>query len=107
MATPESHERFKSPPTEVFNHIALALTRESYDALIGRLDAAGYKHMEINHGYCQSLYVTDPDGLRLEFAVDSPDIESILEDQRRTAHQALKGWTQGNTESNNTYARRN
>lgn len=37
-----------------------------------RLEAAGYETMTIDHGYCGSLYVTNPNGLNLEFTVDHP-----------------------------------
>ena len=32
--------------------------------------------MTANHGYCQSLYITDPNGLLLEFTVDHPDVDA-------------------------------
>jgi hypothetical protein len=41
---------------------------------------------------CVSLYVTDPNNLRLEFTVDHPEVERINADQRAQAHEALQRW---------------
>ncbi len=57
----------------------------------------------LEHGYCRSLYVTDPNGLILEFTLDHPDAEKINRDRRADAHQELKRWLAGDHTSNNTY----
>ena len=33
--------------------------------------------MTSDHGYCKSLYITDPNGLLLEFTVDHPEVDEI------------------------------
>jgi hypothetical protein len=57
----------------------------------------------LEHGYCRSLYVEDPNGLLLEFTVDHPDVEKISGDRRKDAHSVLKRWLAGDYTSNNLY----
>lgn len=103
MASPKAHEKFKSPTTELFNHVALKVDRETQDRLLERINAAGYKNFSIEHGYCRSLYVTDPDGLRLEFTLDAANVEEINAVQARTARETLNRWVAGNRKSNNDW----
>ena len=76
FAKPEDEELFgpKMPATP-FHHIALNVDEETQQAIEKRLAAAGYKEPQtfvLEHGYCRSVYVTDPNGLILEFTLDSP-----------------------------------
>ena len=57
----------------------------------------------LDHGYCVSLYVTDPNGLLVEFTVDHPDVEQIAAERQRMARQDLARWLAGDHTSNNTY----
>jgi glyoxylase I family protein len=50
-----------------------------------------------------SLYVTDPNNLRLEFTVDHPEVERINADQRAHAHESLKRWLSGDHTPNNDF----
>ena len=54
-----------------------------------------------DHGYCVSLYVNDPNNLRLEFTVDHSEIEPIMADARSRAHADLKRWLAGDHTVNN------
>lgn len=101
MADPGMQEKFKSPHTEIFNHIALTVDQATQDRLRARIEGAGLFNFTIPHGYCTSLYVMDPDGLRLEFAVDARDVDRINAEQRRDAHGWLAKWTAGERTSNN------
>jgi hypothetical protein len=49
------------------------------------------------------VYVTDPNGLILEFTLDHPRADRIARDRRADAHAELKRWLAGNHTSNNTY----
>lgn len=87
-------------------HIALTCDEATQRDILGRLRAAGVnedKAFVRDHGYCLSLYVRDPNGLRLEFTVDSPDMPEILEWQKASAHQTLRRWLAGDHASNNAY----
>ena len=56
---------------------------------------------ERDHGYCKSIYASDPDGLLVEFTSDPPDVDRINVWQRDTAHATLKRWAAGDRKANN------
>ena len=89
-----------------FSHIALKIDREAQDAVSERLADAGYEApatFVLEHGYCRSLYVRDPNGLLVELTADHPDVDAINATRRLTAHADLANWLQGDHTSNNTY----
>jgi glyoxylase I family protein len=93
-------------PFSPFQHIALKVTKEVQDQIAQRLKDAGWKPEEtyvLEHGYCTSLYTSDPNGLLLEFTYDTPGVEESDEQRRKTAHADLKAWLEGQHESNNNY----
>src|SRR5215467_11118876 len=49
------------------NHIAISVTKEKWDYLRGKLDAAGVPYQEASG---TSIYFRDPDGVRLELLAD-------------------------------------
>jgi glyoxylase I family protein len=107
FAKPEDEELFgpKMPATP-FHHIALNVDKETQQAIEKRLAAAGYKEPKsfvLEHGYCRSVYVTDPNGLILEFTLDHPEAATINGTRRARAHADLKRWMAGDHTSNNTY----
>ena len=104
---PEDAELFgpQMPPTP-FHHLALKVDRATQDAIVKRLKAAGYdepKSFVLEHGYCKSVYATDPNGMIVEFTLDHPDVEKINATRRADARAELKRWLAGNHQSNNTY----
>ena len=93
-------------PATPFHHIALAVDAETQAAIEARIAKAGIEPPAtyvLEHGYCRSVYVTDPNGLILEFTRDHPDVEKIARDRRADAHRSLKRWLAGDHTSNNTY----
>ena len=53
-------------PFSPFHHIALNVDAEAQKGIEARLKAAGYKepeHFVLEHGYCRSVYATDPTGM--------------------------------------------
>ena len=93
-------------PFSPFHHIALNVDKETQQAIEKRLAAAGLKEPQtfvLEHGYCRSVYVSDPNGLILEFTLDAPQAEQINRDRRASAHADLKRWIAGDHTSNNTY----
>jgi glyoxylase I family protein len=104
---PEDQAEFgPKMPASPFHHIALAVNAETQAVIEKRIAAAGIKPPDtyvLEHGYCRSVYVTDPNGLILEFTLDSPKVDTIARDRREDAHKELKRWLAGNHESNNTY----
>ena len=104
FAADEDYEQFgpQFRPSP-FIHIALVVDELTQQAVRDRFDAAGEGHLTIDHGYCVSLYVTDPDGLIIELTRDHPQVESITAERRRTATADLERWMSGDRSSNNTY----
>jgi catechol 2,3-dioxygenase-like lactoylglutathione lyase family enzyme len=107
FARPEDQALFgpKMPETP-FHHVALKVDAEVQKGIEQRLRAAGYvepRMYVLEHGYCRSLYAVDPDGMIVEFTVDHPDVEKIIETRRADAHAELKRWLAGDHHSNNMY----
>jgi catechol 2,3-dioxygenase-like lactoylglutathione lyase family enzyme len=89
-----------------FRHIALKVTAEVQAAIESRLTEANWipeQTFVLEHGYCRSLYTTDPNGMVLEFTVDAPDADSINADRLNDAHATLQRWLAGDHTSNNNY----
>lgn len=89
------------PQKNLCYHIALAVDEETQTQINERCAAAQIKTSLIDHGYCKSLYVTDPDGLQVEFTVDAANVDEINDYQRRVARKSLDAWQAGDTRPNN------
>lgn len=86
----------KDPNTpEWVQHIAFKLaSHRELDAMQARLEAAGLNVIgPINHGIFDSIYFFDPNGHRLEFAVDKGTPEQ-LEALKEIANKMLEEWSQ-------------
>jgi len=104
---PEDQEQFgPKMPFSPFHHIALQVDKETQQGIEDRLKAHGYKEPEsfvLEHGYCRSVYATDPNGLIVEFTLDAPEADKINADRKADAHATLKRWLGGDHTSNNVY----
>jgi len=88
------------------HHIALEVDgKEAVFAYRDRLEAAGYEHMLIDHGYCYSIYMHDPNGMQVELTTRVAATDEIMERHAKTAHEDLKKWLAGVTVANNAYRR--
>jgi catechol 2,3-dioxygenase-like lactoylglutathione lyase family enzyme len=107
FAKAEDAEQFgPKMPFTPFHHIALKVDASVQAGIEQRLQAAGYQAPQmfvLEHGYCRSLYATDPNGMIVEFTVDHPEVEQINETRLKTAHADLKRWLGGDHTSNNTF----
>ncbi|HTY92986.1 MAG TPA: VOC family protein [Steroidobacteraceae bacterium] len=107
FADPKDQEEFgPKMPQSPFHHIALSVDKATQAGIEERIAKAGIKPPQtyvLEHGYCRSVYVSDPNGLILEFTLDSPAVEQINRDRRADAHRELKRWLAGDHHSNNTY----
>ena len=107
FANPSDQKEFGPDiPSSPFIHIALKSDKRNQDAIYERLVKAGYKEPNmyiLEHGYCRSLYVVDPNGLILEFTVDHKDVNKIDKTRRASSHADLKRWLGGNHDSNNMF----
>jgi glyoxylase I family protein len=100
FANPRQHEKFAHyGPHSPFVHLALKVAdANGQQELQRKLNAAGF-----DHGYCVSLYVTDPNGLNLEFTVDHPEADKITAKRAATAHEDLRKWLAGDRTTNNEW----
>jgi catechol 2,3-dioxygenase-like lactoylglutathione lyase family enzyme len=101
MADPADYEELHAAAPGSLNHVALAVSAEAQGDLEGRLTRHDIPHRIVDHGYCRSLYLSDPDGLALEFTVDADGVEAINERRRRDAHSELRRWLAGDLTPNN------
>jgi len=101
FADPADHETLSGIVPGSLNHVALAVDEAGRAEIIERLDRHGVKHRTVEHGYCTSLYVTDPDGLVVEFTVDAADAAQIDRHRRADAHDELERWLSGDHAPNN------
>jgi len=107
FANPDDQKLFgPKMPDSPFHHIALTVDAETQKGIEERIKAAGIKPPQtyvLEHGYCRSVYVTDPNGLILEFTLDAPEVEQINKDRMADAHETLARWLKGDHTSNNDY----
>jgi glyoxylase I family protein len=107
FANPEDQALFgPKMPSSPFHHIALNVDRETQQGIEKRLVAGGYKEPQtfvLEHGYCRSVYVTDPNGMIVEFTLDNPEAGKTAIDRQKIARTELKRWLAGDHTSNNTY----
>jgi glyoxylase I family protein len=104
FADPEMYARTRAIFPEVgrFEHVALKVDAATFEAIDGRVTAAGIARRITDHGYCRSLYVTSPDGLRVEFTLDADNVEELNAVRRADAHAELARWLAGDHTPNNT-----
>jgi catechol 2,3-dioxygenase-like lactoylglutathione lyase family enzyme len=107
FAEKSDEEEFSPPIADTpFHHIALKVDKKTQDEIAERVAAAGIVEPQtfvLEHGYCRSLYVQDPNGLRLEFTLDAPNADKINKDRLKDAKATLARWLAGDHTSNNTY----
>ncbi len=106
FANPGDHQEFGNMAGSPFSHVALNCDELTQAGVQSRLEAAGYRPPDmwfIDHGYCKSLYVYDPNRLRVEFTVDSPGASApkIAEARRNDARSELTRWLNGDHTPNN------
>ena len=62
------------------HHIALEVDgKDTVFEYRDRLEAAGYEYMLIDHGYCYSIYMHDPNGMQVELTTKVPETVEIME----------------------------
>lgn len=82
-------------------HLAMRVDEATQKEIRARVEACGTPVIEMDHGYVKSIYITDPDGLLIEFTVEPPNYPEISALKRKTAHEDLKNWMAGDLTPNN------
>ncbi len=100
---PDQAAAFAAKQQPPFVHLALAANESCVGEIKARLTREGISAREIDHGYCRSLYIVDPNGLTVEFTIDPPDAAAIDSMQRETARATLERWTKGDRTPNNDF----
>ena len=93
-------------PETPFHHIALKVDHATQEAIEQRLQAAGSTAPDtfvLEHGYCRSVSIKDPNGMLLEFTHDAPNAAQIAQERQADAHATLQRWLRGDHTSNNRY----
>jgi glyoxylase I family protein len=91
-------------PSSPFRHIALNVDTATQAELERRIAAAGFVEPQtyiLEHGYCRSVYVVDPDGMIVEFTLDAANADQINALRLKDAHAELKRWLGGDHRPNN------
>lgn len=103
FANRSDHDEFKLKEAQSpFFHTAFECSKDTLEAIHGRLKDAGMEAgtMVLDHGYCVSLYLDDPNGMHLEFTADSDNADSespVYTDARNE----LDRWLGGDRTPNN------
>lgn len=92
----------KLPRHGVDHHLAMSVPDfDELARLKAKFDALRYPNCGINHGFCYSLYVRDPNGMLLEFVGDAINELEINEAAAASAHDELDKWQNGHHAPNN------
>ncbi|MCX7676094.1 MAG: VOC family protein [Alteraurantiacibacter sp.] len=105
FANKEDEELFvPDMPQTPFVHLALDVSKETQEEIERRIREHDLKDTYVlEHGYCRSVYVVDPNGMTVEFTCDDPRAAAGAEERRAKAHAELKRWLAGDWTSNNTF----
>ncbi|MDQ1424354.1 MAG: hypothetical protein QOD72_1852 [Acidimicrobiaceae bacterium] len=101
FADPNDHVELSASTPKSLNHVALAVDEQGQDELVRRLESHEVAYRIVDHGYCRSLYISDPDGLAVEFTCDAADVDVINARRRADAHTELSRWLHGDHTPNN------
>lgn len=84
-----------------FQHVAFSASESCQQAIEDRAKAHNVPTQTIDHGYCSSLYLTDPDGHMVEVTVDNKGALATLNERAQTAEADLERWLSGDYFVNN------
>ncbi|MGI9324439.1 MAG: VOC family protein [Pseudomonadales bacterium] len=102
FADEQKYQQLKKPDTlSPFHHLALTGTKTVQDDIRSRADVAGIGNYTINHGYCVSLYLDDPDGHKVEITYDTQEATDNFDLIRDRAASELTRWLSGDHQTNN------
>lgn len=69
------------------NHLAFRADDARIAEVKETMEGAGIQPvMDVDHGWCQSVYYADPNGILIEFCKDTPGFEPDRDEARRLIH---------------------
>jgi len=96
-------------PLSGFRHIAVKVEKDLQQDILKKLKDIDYpkdKYYFLDHGYCNSLYMLDPDNMIVEYCTDHPEVDKINAEVLPKARSELKRWLAGDhTPNNDAYFR--
>ena len=76
------------------NHFALRRDLDELPAIKERMRGFGIEPtMEADHGWCTSIYYTDPNGIMIEFCADTPGVEADEAEAERVLFESTRAIT--------------
>ena len=84
-----------------FQHVAFSASRECKEAIEQRAKKQGIPTHTIDHGYCESLYLADPDNHTVEITTDHEHAAESYEARKTAAQEDLERWLSGDYTTNN------
>lgn len=94
----------KGPQDPFDHHVALEVsTKDEVLQFKARVEEAGLETLEIDHGYCYSVYFHDPNGMQVEITSNVEKTEEIMSKHRANAKEDLEKWLAGVHKANNEY----
>ena len=100
-ADADAYEALRAVRPDTGQHFAMLVDEQTYDEIARRIRAAGLPLRETDHGYCKSIYTSSPDGLKVEFTIDHPEVDEINAMRLKDCHAELKRWLAGDRRPNN------
>ena len=74
-------------------HIALGVNDEVFETMLKRAQAAGQEvGGPVDHGFCRSIYLRDPNGYVVELTANTGTNDEIMDPVRSKPHDALARW---------------
>lgn len=85
-------------------HLALHVTPQVQADTVKKLRAAGHKVLEIDHGFCKSMYFKDPNGLTVEYTMNHTNHDEIWGEQKAgLAAENMRRYVQGDYTKTNKW----
>lgn len=109
-AVPVHHRPgYEYPALSIFDHHLSVMVddREVQNHFRKKLEAEGYKVFEMDHGFCYSIYVDDPNGVHMEISCNTEEYEDHLARAEHVSRRQLDTWMASRLKSNGKEKTRN
>jgi catechol 2,3-dioxygenase-like lactoylglutathione lyase family enzyme len=74
-------------------HIALGVDNDVFEAMLAQAQAEGREvRGPVDHGFCRSLYLRDPNGYIVELTADTGTHQEMMDPALSKPHESLARW---------------